>query len=98
MSQDLSLKTMLLFFIHINKLLYSLGRCTRYSDRLHDFSVSIPRFYKDVIVSRRYVSLAFQTIPLFLGLSKLLPLMNAKIFEKQVMGQSDAFKLLQVKL
>ena len=27
---------------------YSRGRSTRYSDRLHDFSVSIPRFYKDV--------------------------------------------------
>ena len=27
---------------------YSWGRCTRYSDRLHDFSVTIPRCYKDV--------------------------------------------------
>ena len=30
---------------------YSRGRSTRYSDRLHDFSVSIPRCYKDVYVS-----------------------------------------------
>ena len=29
---------------------YSRGRSTRYSDRLHDFSVNIPRFYKDVYV------------------------------------------------
>ena len=27
---------------------YSWGRSTRYSDRLHDFSVNIPRCYKDV--------------------------------------------------
>ena len=30
---------------------YSGGRCTRYSDRLHDFSVTIPRCYKDDYVS-----------------------------------------------
>ena len=29
---------------------YSQGRSTHYSDRLHDFSVTIPRFYKDVSV------------------------------------------------
>ena len=27
---------------------YSRGRSTRYSDRLHDFSVTIPRRYKDI--------------------------------------------------
>ena len=27
---------------------YSRGRSTRYSDRLHDFSVTIPRCYKDI--------------------------------------------------
>ena len=32
-------------------LLYSRGRSTRYSDRLHDFSVTIPRCYKDVYVN-----------------------------------------------
>ena len=31
-------------------LLYSRGRSTRYSDRLHDFFVTIPRCYKDVYV------------------------------------------------
>ena len=30
---------------------FSRGRSTRYSDRLHDFSVTIPRCYKDVYVS-----------------------------------------------
>ena len=30
---------------------YSWGRSTRYSDRLHDFSVAIPRCYKDVYVN-----------------------------------------------
>ena len=32
-------------------LLFSQGRSTRYSDRLHDFSVTIPRCYKDVYVN-----------------------------------------------
>ena len=30
---------------------FSGGRSTRYSDRLHDFSVTIPRCYKDVYVN-----------------------------------------------
>ena len=30
---------------------FSRGRSTCYSDRLHDFSVSIPRCYKDVYVN-----------------------------------------------
>ena len=30
---------------------FSWGRSTRYSDRLHDFSVTIPRCYKDVYVN-----------------------------------------------
>ena len=30
---------------------HSRGRCTHYSDRLNDFSVSIPRCYKDVYVN-----------------------------------------------
>ena len=30
---------------------FSQGMSTRYSDRLHDFSVTIPRCYKDVYVS-----------------------------------------------
>ena len=30
---------------------YSRGRCTRYSDKLHDFSVTVPRCYKDVYIN-----------------------------------------------
>ena len=30
---------------------YSRGRSTRYSDRLHEFSVTIPRCYKDVYIN-----------------------------------------------
>ena len=30
---------------------YCRGRSTRYSDRLHDFSVTIPRCYKDVYIT-----------------------------------------------
>ena len=37
--------------VHLNRL-SSWGRYTRYSDRLHDSSVSIPRGYKDVYVDR----------------------------------------------
>ena len=32
-------------------LLFSRGRSTRYFDRLHDFSVIIPKWYKDVYVN-----------------------------------------------
>ena len=35
-------------------LLFSQGRSTRYSDRLHDFSVIIPRCYKDVYVNSSF--------------------------------------------
>ena len=31
---------------------FSRGRSTRYSDRLHDFSVTIPSCYKDVCINR----------------------------------------------
>ena len=31
---------------------YSRGRSTCYFDRLHDFSVTVPRYYKDVYVKR----------------------------------------------
>ena len=35
---------------------YSRGRSTRYSDRLHDFSVAIPRCYKDVYVKVSFLA------------------------------------------
>ena len=37
---------------------FSRGRSTRYSDRLHDFSVTIPRCYKDVYVSSFFPRIA----------------------------------------
>ena len=50
---------------------FSRGRSTRYSDRLHDFSVTIPICYKDVYVnslfphtSRLWNSLAIECFPL----------------------------------
>ena len=54
----------------------SRGRSTRYSDRLHDFSVAIPRYYKDVYVNsffprtaRLWNSLPIECFPLTYELS-----------------------------
>ena len=53
------------------RLPYSRGRSTRYSDRLHDFSVTIPRCYKNVYVksffrrtARPWNSLPIECFPL----------------------------------
>ena len=50
---------------------YSWGRSTHYSDRLHDFSVSIPKCYKDIYVNisfphavRLWNSLSIECFPL----------------------------------
>ena len=55
---------------------FSRGRSTRYSDRLHDFSVTIPRCYKDVYVSsffprtaKLWNSLPIECFPLTYDLS-----------------------------
>ena len=55
---------------------YSRGRSTRYSDRLHDFSVTIPRCYKEVYVNsffprtaRLWNSLPIECFPLTFDLS-----------------------------
>ena len=55
---------------------YSRGRSTRYSDRLHDFCVTIPRCYKDVFVNsffprtaRLWNSLPIECFPLTYDLS-----------------------------
>ena len=52
-------------------LAYPRGRSTRYSDRLHEFSVTIPRCYKDVYVNsffpltaRIWSSLPLECFPL----------------------------------
>ena len=45
---------------------FSRGRSTRYSDRLHDFSVPIPRCYKDVYINSFFPldSLPIECFPL----------------------------------
>ena len=55
---------------------FSRGRSTRYSDRLHDFSVAIPRCYKDVYVNsffprtaRLWNSLPIECFPLTYNLN-----------------------------
>ena len=70
-------------------LTYSRGRSTRYSDRLHDFSVSIPRCYRDVYVNsffpriaKLWNSLLIECFPLVFDLSglKLGISLSKKIF------------------
>ena len=58
----------------------SQGRSTRYSDRLHDFSVTIPTCYKDVYVNsffprttKLWNSLPIECFPLTYDLSALSP-------------------------
>ena len=55
---------------------FSEGRSTRYSVRLHDFSVTIPRCYKDVYVksffpctARLWNSLPIESFPLTYNLN-----------------------------
>ena len=57
-------------------LAFSRGRSTRYSDRMHDFSVSIPKCYKDVYVNsffpraaKLWNSLPIECFPLTYDLS-----------------------------
>ena len=62
--------------VELVSLPYSQGKSTRYSDRLHDFSVTIPRCYKDVYISsfflctaRLWNSLSIECFPLTYDLS-----------------------------
>ena len=55
---------------------YSRGRSTRYSDKLHDISVTVPRFYKDIYLNsffprkvRLWNSLPIEWFPLTYDLS-----------------------------
>ena len=59
------------------------GRSTRYSDRLHDFSVTIPRCYKDVYVNsffprmaKLWNSLPIECFPLTYDLSSFKSRIN----------------------
>ena len=62
---------------------FSRGRSTRYSDRLHDFSVTILRYYKDVYVnslfpctSKLWNSLSIECFPLTYDLSSFMSRIN----------------------
>ena len=63
--------------VQLDPLSYSGGRSARYSDRLHDFSVTIPRCYKAVYVNsffprttRLWNSLPIECFPLICGLKE----------------------------
>ena len=56
---------------------FSRGRSTRYSDRLHYFSVTIPRCYKDVYVSSFFPGVARLWNYLHLGCFPLTSRLNA---------------------
>ena len=43
---------------HLAPFPYSRGSSTRYSGRLHDFSITISRFYKDVYINSLFPSTA----------------------------------------
>ena len=65
---------------------FSRGRCTRYSDRLHDFSVIIRRCYKDVYVysffpgtARLWNSLPTERFPLTYDLSGFKSRINSHL-------------------
>ena len=65
---------------------FSRGRSTRYSDRLHDSSVSIPRCYKDVYVSsffsgaaRLWNSLPIECFPLTYELNAFKSIGNRNV-------------------
>ena len=65
---------------------FSRGRSTRYSDRLHDFSVTIPRCYKDVYVSisaprttRTWNSLPIKCVPLTYSLNGFMFRINRQL-------------------
>ena len=62
---------------------FSRGRSTRYSDGLHDFSVTIPRCYKDVYVNsffprtaKLWNSLPIECFPLTYDLSDFKSIIN----------------------
>ena len=66
---------------------YSRGRSTRYSNSLHDFSATIPRFYKDVYVNsffsrtvRLEISLPAECFPLTYHLNCFKSKTNTHLF------------------
>ena len=65
---------------------FSQRRSTRYSDRLHDFSITIPRCYRDVYANsffprtaRPWNSLPIECFPLNYDLSSFKPRINRNL-------------------
>ena len=58
---------------------FSRGRPTLYSDRLHDFSVTIPRCYKDV-TAKLWNSLPIECFPLTYDLNDFKSRINCRFF------------------
>ena len=101
-----------LFFIHYFRrcsselaqlvpLLFSRGRSTRYSDRLHDFSVTISRCYKDVYVNRFFPrtarlwnSMPIECFPLTYDLSGFKSRINCRFFLNRFTVCCNLFVLL----
>ena len=85
---------------------FSRGRSTRYSDRLHDFSVTIPRCYKNVYVNsffpctaRLWKSLPTECFPLTYDLNDFLSLQltdtcSLKVLSEEISCMLDPFVLL----
>ena len=83
---------------------YSRGRSTRYSDRLHDFSVTIPRCYKDAYASsffppttaRLWNSLPIECCPLTYDLSGFRSRIKSQKYQKEKIAASPCLLYLQV--
>ena len=80
---------------------FSRGRSTRYSDRLHDFSVTIPRCYKDFYVNgffprtaRLWNFLPIECFPLTYNLNGFKSRINCSFFVKRFPTCFNFFVLL----
>ena len=80
---------------------FSRGRSTRYSDRLHDFSVTIPRCYKDVYVNsffpgtaRPWNFLPLEWFPLTYDLNGFQSRINCRFFRNRFPVCFKLFMLL----
>ena len=80
---------------------FSWERSTRYSDRLHDFSVTISRYYKDVYVNsflictaRLWNSLPIECFPLIYDLNGFKSRINRHLFLRRFPACFNIFVLL----
>ena len=82
---------------------FSRGRFTRYSDRLHDFSVTIPRCYKDVYVNsifsrtaRLWNSLPVECFPLTYDLNGFKSRINRHLLTVDSFQRDFLFVLILI--